>query len=107
MAEYTFTTQNFEEEVLNSKIPVLIDFMADWCGPCKMMAPMIDEFAKEYDGELKVGKINVDEQPEIAQKYGVMSIPMFAFIKDGEMVDSAVGAQTKAKLQSMIDKVVS
>ena len=63
MAEYTFTTDNFEEEVLNSKIPVLIDFMADWCGPCKMMAPMIDEFAKEYDGELKVGKINVDEQP--------------------------------------------
>ena len=107
MAEYTFTTPNFEEEVLNSKMPVLIDFMADWCGPCKMMAPMIEEFAKEYDGELKVGKINVDEQPEIAQKYGVMSIPMFAFIKDGELVDSAVGAQTKAKFQSMIDKVVS
>ena len=107
MAEYTFTTDNFEEEVLNSKLPVLIDFMADWWGPCKMMAPMIDEFAKEYDGELKVGKINVDEQPEIAQKYGVMSIPMFAFIKDGELVDQAVGAQTKAKLQSMIDKVVS
>lgn len=107
MAEYTFTKKNFEDEVLNSKLPVLIDFMADWCGPCKMMAPMIDEFAKEYDGELKVGKINVDEEPEIAQKYGVMSIPMFAFIKDGELVDSAVGSQTKAKLQSMIDKIVS
>ncbi len=107
MAEYTFTTKNFEEEVLNSKIPVLIDFMADWCGPCKMMAPMIDEFAKEYEGELKVGKINVDDQPEIAQKYGVMSIPMFAFIKDGELVDSAVGAQNKAKLQGMIDKVLA
>ncbi|MBE5860594.1 MAG: thioredoxin [Butyrivibrio sp.] len=107
MAEYTFTTKNFEEEVLNSKLPVLIDFMADWCGPCKMMAPMIEEFAKEYEGELKVGQINVDEQPEIAQKYGVMSIPMFAFIKDGELVDSAVGAQSKAKLQGMIDKVLA
>ncbi len=107
MAEYTFTTKNFEEEVLNSKLPVLIDFMADWCGPCKMMAPMVEEFAKEYEGELKVGQINVDEQPEIAQKYGVMSIPMFAFIKDGELVDSAVGAQSKAKLQGMIDKVLA
>ncbi|WP_035765651.1 thioredoxin [Butyrivibrio sp. NC2002] len=107
MAEYTFTTKNFEEEVLNSKLPVLIDFMADWCGPCKMMAPMIEEFAKEYEGELKVGQINVDEQPEIAQKYGVMSIPMFAFIKDGELVDSAVGAQSKAKIQGMIDKVLA
>ena len=107
MAEYTFTKENFEAEVLASKTPVLIDFMADWCGPCKMMAPMIDEFAKEYEGELKVGKINVDEQPEIAQKYGVMSIPMFAFIKDGEVVDQVVGSQSKAKLQSMIDKIVS
>lgn len=107
MAIIQLTSDNFEAEVLNSDKPVLVDFYADWCGPCKMMAPMIDEFAKEYDGELKVGKINVDEQPEIAQKYGVMSIPMFAFIKDGELVDQAVGAQSKAKLQSMIDKVVS
>ena len=106
MAEYTFTTDNFEEEVLNSKLPVLIDFMADWCGPCKMMAPMIDEFAKEYDGELKVGKINVDEQPEIAQKYGVMSIPYFAFIKNGELVSDEKGAVPKARLESKIQELI-
>ena len=107
MAEYTFTKKEFFEEIENLRGTVFIDCYAPWCGPCKMMAPMIDEFAKEYDGELKVGKINVDEQPEIAQKYGVMSIPMFAFIKDGELVDSAVGAQSKAKLQGMIDKVLA
>ena len=99
--DYTLNTANFEEEVLKSKLPVLVDFSADWCGPCKMMAPMIDEFADEYEGELKVGKINVDQSPEIAQKYNVMSIPMFAFFK------TAVGALNKAKLQGIIDKVLA
>ena len=105
--EYTFTTDNFEQEVLNSDKPVLVDFYADWCGPCKMMAPMVEDFAAEYEGELKVGKLNVDEEPEIAQKYQVMSIPMFAFFKGGQMVDSEVGALPKAKFQSMIDKVLA
>ena len=105
--EYTFTTDNFEQEVLKSDKPVLVDFYADWCGPCKMMAPMVEEFADEYEGELKVGKLNVDEESEIAQKYQVMSIPMFAFFKDGKMIDSAVGAIPKAKFQGMIDKVLA
>ena len=105
--DYTLNSQNFEEEVLKSKLPVLVDFSADWCGPCKMMAPMIDEFAEEYEGELKVGKINVDQSPDIAQKYKVMSIPMFAFSKNGEVVETAVGALNKAKLQGIIDKVLA
>ena len=104
---YTFNSQNFEEEVLKSKLPVLVDFSADWCGPCKMMAPMIDEFADIYEGELKVGKINVDMSPDIAQKYNVMSIPMFAFFKDGEVIETAVGALNKSKLQGIIDKVLA
>ena len=105
--DYTLNTANFEEEVLKSKLPVLVDFSADWCGPCKMMAPMIDEFAEEYEGELKVMKINVDQSPDIAQKYNVMSIPMFAFFKKGEVVETAVGALNKAKLQGLIDKVLA
>ena len=105
--EYTFTTDNFKAEVLDSELPVLVDFYADWCGPCKMMAPMVAQLAEEYDGELKVGKLNVDENPEIAQKYEVMSIPMFAFIKGGELVDKAIGAQSKAKLEAVIEKVTA
>ncbi|MBO4457931.1 MAG: thioredoxin [Butyrivibrio sp.] len=105
--DYTLSSQNFEEEVLKSKLPVLVDFAADWCGPCKMMSPIIDEFAEEYDGELKVGKINVDQAPDIAQKYNVMSIPMFAFFKNGEVIETVVGAQNKTKLQSIIDRVLA
>ena len=97
---------NFEQLISSDK-PVLVDFFATWCGPCKMMAPMIDEFATMYDGELKVGKINVDQSPDIAQKYNVMSIPMFAFFKNGEVVETAVGALNKAKLQGIIDKVLA
>lgn len=105
--EYTFTTENFGKEVLESKIPVLVDFYADWCGPCKMMAPLIGELAETYDGELKVGKLNVDDSPEIAQKYSVMSIPMFAFIKDGALVESLVGAQSKSKLEAVIERITA
>ena len=104
--EYRFTNENFDTEVMNSEVPVLIDVYADWCGPCKMMGPVVEELAKEYDGKAKVGKINVDEQPELAQKYGVMSIPYFAFIKNGEPVSDEMGAVPKdrlaAKLQEMI-----
>ena len=105
--DYTLNSQNFEEEVLKSKLPVLVDFSADWCGPCKMMAPMMDEFAEEYEGELKVMKITVDQSPDIAQKYQVMSIPMFAFFKNGNVVETAVGALNKAKFQGLIDKVLA
>ncbi len=104
--EYRFTNENFDTEVMNSEVPVLIDFYADWCGPCKMMGPVVEDLAKEYDGKVKVGKINVDEQPELAQKYGVMSIPYFAFIKNGELVSDEMGAVPKdrlaAKLQEML-----
>ena len=117
MATIQMTTNDFKDKVFNyetekdwkylGQLPAIIDFYADWCGPCKMMAPMVEAFADEYEGELKVGKLNVDEESEIAQKYQVMSIPMFAFFKDGKMIDSAVGALPKAKFQGMIDKVLA
>ena len=105
--DYSLNSQNFEAEVLKSNVPVLVDFSADWCGPCKMMAPLIDELADEYEGEMKIGKINVDQSPDVAQKYNVMSIPMFAFFKNGEVVETAVGALNKAKLQAIIDRVLA
>ena len=105
--DYSLNSQNFEAEVLKSKVPVLVDFSADWCGPCKMMAPLIDELADEYEGEMKIGKINVDQSPDVAQKYNFMSIPMFAFFKNGEVVETAVGALNKAKLQAIIDRVLA
>ena len=83
--EMVFTTQNFESEVLNSDKPVLVDFYADWCGPCKMMAPVVEELAELYDGKAKVGKLNVDNNEGIAMKYGVMSIPTLLVIKNGQV----------------------
>ena len=83
--ELKITEQNFEEEVAKSSIPVLVDFYADWCGPCKMMAPVVSELAEEYEGRCKVGKCNVDENMNLAQKYGVMSIPNMIVFKDGEL----------------------
>jgi len=104
--EYKFTNENFEEEVVKSDIPVLVDFYADWCGPCKMMGPVVEKLAEEYDGKVKVGKVNVDEQEELAARFNVMSIPFFAFIKDGKMVDSSLGAASKdalvAKLEALL-----
>ena len=104
--EYKFTNENFEEEVVKSDIPVLVDFYADWCGPCKMMGPVVEKLAEEYDGKVKVGKVNVDEQEELAARFNVMSIPFFAFIKDGKMVDSSLGATSKdalvAKLEALL-----
>ncbi len=100
--EYNFTLENFNEEVVNSKMPVLIDFYADWCGPCRMMGPVVEELAAEYEGKLKVGKVNVDQQPELAQKFGVMSIPYFAFLKDGKLQSDELGAVPKERLVSRI-----
>ena len=90
--EYTFTVANFEEEVLNSPLPVLVDFYADWCNPCKMMAPTVAKLAEAYEGKVKVGKINVDENMTIAQKYRVASIPNFVIFRDGQPVANFVGA---------------
>jgi len=105
MAEATFTDENFDEEVLKSDLPVLVDFFAEWCGPCKMMAPVIDELAKEYEGKVKIGKLNVDQAPETSQKYGVQSIPTLAFFKGGEVVETIVGFQDKDKLKEKLDSM--
>ena len=99
-----FTEANFEAEVLQSDIPVFVDFYADWCGPCKMMSPVIDKLAEEYDGRIKVGKVNVDENSDLAVKYGIMSIPNMVFFKNGEVVDRVVGAIPKPQMQAKFEK---
>lgn len=105
--EYKFTQQNFDAEVLQSDIPVLVDFYADWCGPCKMMAPVVEKLAEEFDGKVKVGKINVDEEPELAQKYRVVSIPTFLILKDGEVKETSVGAMSAAQLTEKVKQVLA
>ena len=104
--EYKFTSANFEEEVLNSEIPVLVDFYADWCGPCKMMAPIVESLAESFDGKVKVGKLNIDEEMDIAQKYRVMSIPTFIVFKGGQALETSVGAMSKDELEKKLQKVL-
>lgn len=103
--EYKFTTENFEAEVLQAELPVLVDLYADWCGPCKQMAPIIEEIATEYDGKLKVGKCNIEDNMQIAQKYRVQNIPTFLIFKQGEVVDMMVGANQDA-LYDKIDAIL-
>ena len=108
---HTFTADNFATEVLNSDIPVFVDFYADWCGPCKMMSPVIDKLADEFDGRIKVGKINVikvgkinvDDESEIAAQFGIMSIPNMKFFKGGKVVDEVVGAIPKAAMKAKFE----
>nr|WP_297705822.1 thioredoxin [uncultured Butyrivibrio sp.] len=104
--EYKFTEENFDAEVLKSDIPVLVDFYADWCGPCKMMMPVVEKLAETYDGKVKVGKVNSDENSQLAAKYGIMSIPSFLIIKNGEVVDSAMGAMPIDALAKKLDAVL-
>lgn len=104
--ENNFTNSDFEERVLKSDVPVLVDFYADWCGPCKMMAPVVEALATEMEGKVKVGKLNIDDNESLAVKYGVMTIPTLAVFKNGEMVDKLIGVQPKDKLQAMIEKNV-
>lgn len=99
---FKFQDANFQTEALESSIPVVVDFYADWCGPCKMMSPVIDELATEYEGKVKIGKVNTDENRAIASKYNIMSIPTIIFIKDGEVVETTVGALPKQVLEQKI-----
>ena len=99
--EVVITKENFESEVLKSEIPVLLDFWATWCGPCMMIAPTLEEIAAENEGRLKVGKINVDEEMELAMRFGVTSIPLLVVMKDGQIVNKAVGAMPKAKIEAL------
>lgn len=93
-----FSDENFESEVLNSDVPVLVDFFAEWCGPCKMMGPVVDKIAQEYKGKAKVGKIDIDKNPGLAGKYNVMSVPTFMVFKQGKIVDTVIGAVSKEEL---------
>ncbi|PIS38552.1 MAG: thioredoxin [Nitrospirae bacterium CG_4_9_14_3_um_filter_53_35] len=94
--------QNFKEEIKSSQVPILVDFWAEWCAPCRMIAPMLEEIAEEYNEKLKIGKLNVDQNRTIAAQYGVMSIPTLILFKDGEMVEQMIGAQPKENLLKII-----
>jgi len=102
MAEITITAANFEAEVLNSPIPVLVDFWATWCGPCRMIAPALEEIAREQAGKIKVGKVNVDEQMELAMQFGITSIPTLMVFKNGQLVNRALGAMPKAEIEALL-----
>lgn len=101
------TDGNFEQEVLNSEKPVLIDFWAVWCGPCRMVSPIVDEISKDYDGKITVGKMNVDENRNIPMKYGIMSIPTLLIFKNGQVVDKLVGAVPKNMITSKLEAQLS
>ena len=100
------TDSNFEQEVINSNVPVLIDFWAIWCGPCKVIAPVVEEIASEYEGKLKVGKLDVDNNPNTAVKYGIRSIPTLMVFNNGQVSDQMIGALPKAHIVDRLQKVV-
>ncbi|MCI0470004.1 MAG: thioredoxin [Nitrospirae bacterium] len=108
MAEgvFEFTTANWENEVIQGKGVVMVDFWAVWCGPCKMVAPTVEELAKEYAGKAKIGKLNTDENPDIATRYKIMGIPTIMFFKDGQKADQIVGAVPKPQLKAKIDSLL-
>ena len=103
MLEMNLSNQNFEEEVLKSEVPVLVDFYATWCGPCKMIAPVISKIAEEYKGKVKVGKVNVDEENELAIKYKIQNIPTLILFKNGKPVNSLIGLNSKSEIENMIN----
>lgn len=107
MAEITVTDANFDSEVLKSDMPTLVDFWAVWCGPCRMQDPILDEVAKELEGKVKIGKLNVDENPTTAQKFGVMSIPTLMIFKNGTVVKQFIGVQNKEILKGELNKLIN
>lgn len=108
MSELILTDENFEQEVLNSKVPVLVDFWAPWCGPCKMQDPIVEELAEEYkDKDIAIGKLNVDQAPKSAGKFQIMSIPTLMIFKDGKPMIQMMGVQDKKTLMEKIDKIIS
>ena len=100
--EIVLTDQNFKEEILNSEVPALVDFWAPWCGPCKMIGPAIEEIANQYQGKIKVGKLNVDDAPVIASQYSIMSIPTLLIFKGGEIVDKIIGVVSKDQIEEKV-----
>ncbi len=103
---FEFTDTNFETEALSSDRIAVVDFWAEWCGPCKMVGPIIDELSSEYGENVKIGKLNVDHNPSVSMKFGVRSIPTILFIKNGQVVDKQVGAASKAVLKQKIDAII-
>lgn len=104
MSVHHVSDSNFQKEVVEEKLPVLADFYADWCGPCKMIAPIVEDLSKEYKGRVKIVKINVENAPNVASKFGVMSIPTVIFFKNGKVTDQVVGALGKAQLKSKLEE---
>jgi thioredoxin 1 len=101
------TQENFAQEALQSTTPVLIDFWAEWCGPCKMIAPLLDELADEYDGKIKIGKVNIDEQQALATQYGIRAIPTLLLINKGQVAEQMVGAKSKRDLKASFDRLAA
>ena len=101
------TSDNFEKEALQSPTPMLVDFWAEWCGPCKMIAPLLDELADEYDGKVKIGKVNIDEQQSLAAEYGIRAIPTLLLINKGQVAEQMVGAKSKRDLKASLDRVAA
>jgi len=107
MADIKLTDQNFNEEVLKAEMPVVVDFWAEWCMPCRMVGPIIEELAKEYEGKVKVGKMNVDENSQVPGNFGIMSIPSILIFKNGQPIKTIVGAQPKDNFKKEIDTILS
>jgi thioredoxin 1 len=107
MKPITFTDANFDAEVLKSEVPVVVDFWATWCGPCRMIAPIMEELAGQYEGKVKIGKLDVDENQQVAIKYGVRSIPTVLILKGGEIKDTIIGAVPKGTFVEKIEKILN
>ena len=103
----TLTETNFAEEVLKSPVPVLVDFWAEWCGPCKMIAPILEEIAQEYDGKLKIGKVNIDDQQGLASQHGIRAIPTLLVFKNGQVAEQIVGLRSKRDLKANLDRITT